>query len=142
PADGVRDIPDVSLFASDGPQSNSFYVVCEADALHAGSAPSCNSSGGTFSFIGVGGTSASAPSFAGILALIEQSERTRVPGSSGRQGNANFVLYKIAQQAAGNSCSSSGRTDPKQPPPTGCVFNDVTKGNNSVPCAGASPNCI
>jgi subtilase family serine protease len=139
PADGVRDIPDVSLFASDGPLSNSFYVVCQADALKAGSAPSCNSSGGTFSFIGVGGTSASAPSFAGVLALIEQSERTRVSGSSGRQGNANFVLYRIAQ--AGHSCSSTSRSDPTQPLPTGCVFNDVTKGNNSVPCAGGSTNC-
>jgi subtilase family serine protease len=140
PADGVRDTPDVSLFASDGPLSNSFYLVCQADALAAGSAPSCNSSGGTFSFIGVGGTSASAPSFAGVLALIEQSERTRVPGSSGRQGNANLVLYKIAQ-TAGNSCSSTNRSDPTQPPPAGCVFNDVTKGNNSVPCAGGSLNC-
>jgi len=141
PADGVRDIPDVSLFASDGPQSNSFYLVCQADALQAGSSPSCNASGGTFSFIGVGGTSAAAPSFAGVLALIEQSERTRVPGSSGRQGNANFVLYRIAQ-TAGNSCSSSSRIDPTKPPiPSGCVFNDVTKGNNSVPCAGGSPNC-
>jgi subtilase family serine protease len=136
PADGVRDTPDVSLFASDGLQSKSFYVVCEKDAV---SSNSCSSTG-SFSFIGVGGTSASAPSFAGILALIEQSERTRVPGSSGRQGNANFVLYKIAQ-TAGNSCSSSSRTVPTVPPPAGCVFNDVTKGNNSVPCAGASPNC-
>ena len=139
PADGVRDIPDVSLFASDGPLSNSFYVVCQADALQAGSAPSCNSSGGTFSFLGAGGTSASAPSFAGILALIEQGERNA--GRGGRQGNANFVLYKIAQTAAGKSCSSSARTDPTQPAPAGCVFNDVTKGNNSVPCAGGSLNC-
>ncbi len=29
----VRNIPDVSLFASDGLQSQSFYVVCQADAL-------------------------------------------------------------------------------------------------------------
>lgn len=135
PADGVRDLPDVSLFASDGPQSHSFYVVCEADAAGANS---CSSTG-SFSFLGVGGTSASSPSFAGILALIEQSERTRVPGSSGRQGNANFVFYKIAQTAA-NVCSSSTRTNPATGPGT-CVFNDVTKGNNSVPCAGGSPNC-
>jgi hypothetical protein len=88
----------------------------------------------------VGGTSASSPSFAGILALIEQSERARVPGSTGRQGNANFVFYKIAQTAS-NVCSSSSRTTPANPPPAGCVFNDVTKGNNSVPCAGNSANC-
>ncbi len=48
----------------------------------------------------------------------------------------NPVLYKIAA-TAGQSCNSStealsGST---------CAFNDVTKGNNSVPCAGNSPNC-
>src|SRR6266446_776067 len=67
--DNHRYIPDVSLFASDGPQSQSFYLVCQADAIKAGSSPSCASSG-SFSFLGVGGTSASAPAFAGIMALI------------------------------------------------------------------------
>lgn len=141
PADKFRDLPDVSLFASNGPQSHSFYVVCEADFQNSSCVPDNT---GAFSFGGVGGTSASAPSFAGILALIEQAERTRVPGSSGRQGNANLVLYNIFQTAA-NSCSSSSRTAPGVAPPAGCVFNDVTKGNNSVPCAGGpaatSPNC-
>jgi Pro-kumamolisin, activation domain/Bacterial Ig-like domain (group 3) len=131
PADGFRDIPDVSLFASDGPSTKSFYLVCQADAIPAGQPPSCATSG-SFSFLGAGGTSASSPGFAGIMALIDQS--------FGRQGNANFVLYKIAQTAA-NTCNSSSRTDPTQPPPAGCVFNDITKGNISVPCAGKSPNC-
>ncbi|HYL86063.1 MAG TPA: Ig-like domain repeat protein, partial [Candidatus Angelobacter sp.] len=95
---------------------------------------------GPFSFFGVGGTSASAPSFAGIIALIGQSEATA--GRSRRQGNANQVLYKLAQTAA-NSCNSS--TQPLAPPAT-CVFYNITKGNNSVPCAanspaGTSPNC-
>ncbi len=125
--DNHRYIPDVSLFASDGPQSKSFYLVCEADAIKAGSSPSCASSG-SFSFLGVGGTSASSPAFAGIMALINQN--------NGRQGNANPVLYKIAA-TAGQSCNSStealtGST---------CAFNDVTKGNNSVPCVGNSPSC-
>jgi hypothetical protein len=138
PADGARDIPDISLFASDGSVSKSFYVVCQADQIQQGNPPSCApGAGGTFSFLGVGGTSASAPSFAGILALIEQSERSRVPGSSGRQGNANFVLYKLAG-TAGNSCNST--TQPLSPPAS-CVFYDVTKGNNAVPCAGGSLNC-
>jgi hypothetical protein len=132
--DNHRYLPDVSLFASDGPQSKSFYVVCQADALPPGSSPSCAATG-PFSFFGVGGTSASAPSFAGIIALIGQSEATA--GRSRRQGNANLVLYKIAQTAA-NSCNST--TQPLAPPAT-CVFYDVTKGNNAVPCAGASPNC-
>lgn len=136
PADAHRDIPDISLFASDGPKSQSFYVVCQADAV-SNPSTSCASSG-SFSFLGVGGTSASAPAFAGIIALIGQSEFAA--GRSRRQGNANFVLYKLGQ-TAGNSCNSSNRTDPTVPAPGGCVFNDVTKGNISVPCAGGSPNC-
>lgn len=131
--DNHRYLPDVSLFASDGPQSKSFYVVCQADALTDPST-SCAATG-PFSFFGVGGTSASAPSFAGIIALIGQSEATA--GRSRRQGNANLVLYKIAATAA-NNCNSS--TTPLTGSTT-CAFYDVTKGNNSVPCAGASPNC-
>jgi len=134
--DNHRYIPDVSLFASNGPQSKSFYVVCQADAVQPGDAPSCAATG-SFSFFAVGGTSASAPAFAGIMALINQSEKTRTGAASGRQGNANLVLYKIAATAA-NVCDSSAT------PLTGsttCAFYDVTKGNNSVPCAGNSPNC-
>jgi subtilase family serine protease len=126
--DNRRYMPDVSLFASDGPQSKSFYLLCQADALPPGSSPSCASTG-PFSFFGAGGTSASSPAFAGIMALMIQN--------NGRQGNANPVLYKIAA-TAGQSCDSSGT------PLTGsatCSFYDVTKGNNSVPCAANSPNC-
>jgi hypothetical protein len=139
-----RYIPDVSLFASDGSasnpartsvqtHSNSFYVVCQADAASDPST-SCASTG-TFTFFGVGGTSASAPSFAGIIALIGQSEATA--GRSRRQGNANVVLYKIATTAA-NSCNSS--TTGLTGSPT-CSFYDVTKGNISVPCSGGTSGC-
>ncbi len=131
--DNHRYIPDVSLFASDGPQSKSFYLLCQADALPPGSNPS-RASTGPFSFFGAGGTSASSPAFAGIMALINQN--------NGRQGNANPVLYKIAA-TAGQSCNSS--TTPLTGSAT-CSFYDITKGNNSVPCAanspaGTSPNC-
>lgn len=138
PADGARDLPDVSLFASDGPNSNSFYLFCQADQISSGSAPSCApDASGHFSFFGAGGTSASSPAFAGIIALINQQQKAITPLIGGRQGNVNPVLYKIAATAA-NSCNSSSRTNPAQPPPAGCVFNDVTKGNNSVPCSGKS----
>ncbi len=57
--DNHRYTPDVSLFASDGPASKSFYLLCQADGISAGSPPSCvPDSGGHFSFFGVGGTSA------------------------------------------------------------------------------------
>ena len=137
-SDNHRYTPDVSLFASDGPQSLSFYLLCQADALPPGGNPSCASSG-PFSFFGAGGTSASSPAFAGIMALINQSQGA---GMVGRQGNANPVLYRIAA-TAGQSCNSS--TTPLTGSPT-CSFYDITKGNNSVPCAansptGTSPNC-
>ncbi len=133
--DNHRYVPDVSLFASDGPSSHSFYAICEADALQNPSTSCTPGPTGSFSFLGVGGTSASAPSFAGIIALIGQSEAAA--GRSRRQGNANQVLYKIASTPA-NNCNSS--TTPLTGSTT-CAFYDVTKGNNSVPCAGTKPNC-
>ncbi len=125
PADGARDLPDVSLFSSAG-FNKSFYVVCEADAV---SSPSC--AGTTFNFLAVGGTSASTPSFAGIMALVNQK--------NGRQGNANFVLYKLAQMqyAAATACNSVATP----PPAAGCTFNDVTTGTIAMPCTKGSLNC-
>ena len=125
PADGVRHLPDVSLFASAG-FNKSFYVVCEADSV---SSPSC--AGTTFNFLAVGGTSASTPSFAGIMALVNQK--------NGRQGNANFVLYKLAQMqyAAGTACNSLASPLPN----ASCTFNDVTTGTIAMPCAKGSLNC-
>jgi hypothetical protein len=131
PADGHRDLPDVSLFASDGPSSNSFYLFCEQDfPFTAGSPPSCvPDASGHFSFLGAGGTSASSPAFAGIMALINQQQ-------GARQGNPNLVLYKIAGTAS-NFCNSS--TQPLSPPAS-CIFYDITKGNNSVPCTTNATN--
>lgn len=131
PVDGVRDLPDVSLFASNG-FNDSFYIICEADAGFFGSQETCSLT--NFTFVGVGGTSASAPAFAGIMALVNQ--KMAAQGLSPRQGNANYVLYKLAAQP-GASCNSStvaltGNS---------CIFYDVTQGNNSVPCNQGSPNC-
>jgi hypothetical protein len=126
PADGARDLPDVSLFASSG-FNKSFYVMCEADAVPS---PSC-AKGQSFHFLGVGGTSASTPSFAGIMALVNQKD--------GRQGNANFVLYKLAQMqyAAATDCNSLASPLPS----ASCTFNDVTTGTIAMPCAKGSLNC-
>jgi hypothetical protein len=132
PGDGARDIPDVSLFASVGSKSDSFYVVCQADSVQTASS-SCSSSR-SFEFLAVGGTSASSPAFAGIMALINQK-------TGQRQGNANAILYQLAKAENFSACNSSSQTNPSVPPPAACVFNDITKGNDSVPCAGGSPNC-
>jgi VCBS repeat-containing protein len=123
PNDGARDIPDVSLFASNG-FNFSFYIICESDAV---GGASCNLNSPYTDFLGIGGTSASSPAFAGIMAIVNQAH--------GRQGNANFVLYKLAAQS-GASCNSS-----TFPPSSSCTFYDTTKGNNSVPCTAGSANC-
>lgn len=108
PNDSVRDQPDVSLTAA----GHDGYIVCFAR--------SCGN-GQVFLF---SGTSASAPSFAGIMALVDQK-------MGARQGQANYVLYRLAAAdiAAGRQCNASGTT----PPASTCNFNDVTVGNNAVP---------
>jgi pro-kumamolisin-like protein/Big-like domain-containing protein len=132
PADGHRDVPDVSLFAGNG-FNGSFYIICQSDATQV---PNCNLNAFQTTFQGVGGTSASAPAFAGIMALVNQKLATG-SNPAPRQGNANPFLYALAQQqvTANLSCNSSSS------PVATCSFNDVTKGNNDVPCTGASTNC-
>ncbi|MGA8872784.1 MAG: S53 family peptidase, partial [Candidatus Acidiferrales bacterium] len=122
----TRAVPDVSLFAASGSPSGAFYLICEADALPAGYT-SCDSADMNTEFLGVGGTSASTPSFAGIMALIDQK-------TGSRQGNANYILYKLAAQS-GASCNSSSGAG------TNCAFYDVTNGTIAMPCVTGSPNC-
>jgi Pro-kumamolisin, activation domain/Bacterial Ig-like domain (group 3) len=131
PADGVRDIPDVSFFASDG-NHKSFYIICQSDQDPTGGSGcdlATKATSPNHNFQAVGGTSAPTPAFAGIMALINQQ-------TNQRQGNANPVLYALAAKA-GNSCTSDASAIAK----TSCVFYDVNKGNNSVACQGGSPNC-
>jgi len=123
PNDGVRDLPDVSLYAAYNSLSNSIYAVCESDQLPGGQPCSLNA------FLGVGGTSLSAPAFAGIMAMVVQK-------TSERQGNANYVLYPLAAQS-GASCTSDATALGK----TSCIFYDTVTGNNSVACQGGTPNC-
>jgi hypothetical protein len=141
PNDSHRDQPDVSLFASPG-FNGTGYLVCQQDTYSR-----CNAAGAPdtpFIHI-VGGTSASAPAFAGVMALVNQYQAAH--GGTGRQGNANYILYALANKA-GNSCASNATET------AGCVFNDVTKGSsalpavggagvgtNSVPCKGGTLNC-
>ena len=119
PADGVRDVPDISLFASNGP-NYSFYPICATDG-------DCQPPSGSniVQIFGVGGTSASTPAFAGIIALVNQYETQKL-GSPQRQGQADTVLYPLKAQFPS-------------------AFHDVTNGTNSEPCEilpTATPNCI
>jgi hypothetical protein len=143
PSDNKRDVPDVSLMSSPG-FNGTGYLYCQSDA--AGAACIANYFGqGQGSFGIVGGTSASAPAFAGIMALVNQSQATS-QSPSPRQGNANYILYELTNKT-GASCAS------KTPVASGCIFNDITRGSsalptggtgtgtNSVPCKGGTPDC-
>jgi subtilase family serine protease len=124
PSDGKRDIPDVSLFASNG-FVGSFYIICQSDETPSGT---CDLNAPYQDFLGFGGTSVSSPAFAGIMALVNQQH--------GRQGNANYVLYKLAGKS-GASCTSAVGNGTS----SSCIFNDVVSGTNAMPCATGSPNC-
>ncbi len=107
PADGVRDIPDLSLFASNGANLSS-YAICAFEG-------DCATEPATDAEITfVGGTSASAPLMAGVMALVDQK--------FGRQGQANFTLYALAQQKP-------------------AAFHDITMGNIDVLCQSGEPDC-
>ncbi|MGO9087239.1 MAG: Ig-like domain repeat protein [Terriglobales bacterium] len=111
PADGVRDLPDVSLFAANGYNLSS-YPIC---ANPGDCAPGTNQQTPVTL---VGGTSASAPAMAAIMALIDQKY--------GRQGQADYTFYALAQQKPS-------------------AFHDITMGGNNVPCVEYNgvftPNC-
>jgi pseudomonalisin len=96
PAANHRYIPDISLTAA----GHDGYLVFQGHTT------------GTTGLGAVGGTSASSPSFAGLMALVNQKTGTS-------WGNANTKFYALAAaQYAGTGVT---------------MFHDVTSGNNSVP---------
>ncbi len=123
PADNVRDIPDVSLFAANGIWGH-YYVVCYSDpGRNRGGVP-CTGAPSTWA--GFGGTSVSSPIMAGIQALINAKTHQN-------WGVAASTLYSLARtQYGSNGASTCGAS---------CVFNDVTAGDNDVNCTNGSPNC-
>ena len=70
PADGKRDVPDVSLTAA----GHDGYLIYQNGGLYV-----------------VGGTSAATPSFAGVMALVVQH-------TAAREGNANTAFYSLASK--------------------------------------------
>ena len=105
-----RFVPDVSFAAS---PMHDGYMNCSQDYNSTIYGTMCadgffsSGSGGNSVFFVAGGTSASTPSFAGILTLLAQKY--------GPLGNVNPTLYNLAL------------THPS-------VFHDITSGNNIVPC--------
>lgn len=84
PNDGVRDIPDVSLFASNGIWGH-YYVFCWSDVEEGGA----RCTGAPSGWAAAGGTSFSSPIMAGLQALVNQH-------MGGLQGNPNYVYYPLA----------------------------------------------
>ncbi len=122
PNDSARDLPDLALSSA----AHDGYVLCFQGSC------SVNPANGNFDFYVVGGTSLAAPSFAGVVALVNQRTGTA-------QGQVTPVLYNMAaaQSPGGSKCDASS-------PDAGfesCVFRDVTQGNSDVPCAGGTPGC-
>ena len=123
PNDGVRDLPNVSMFGADGVWGNS-YVICDSDPADFG--------GGCLT--GWGGASFGAPIMAGIQALVSQQ-------TGSRQGNPNPVYYSLAAAEAGYGTSGSPcNSSLGNQAASSCIFYDVTEGDIGVPCIG-SQNC-
>ena len=122
PADGARDLPDVSLMSGTGNAGGAAaWLVCtDTTGTVSGVAITANcttQSNNQFYFQGFGGTSTAAPAFAGILALVQQKTGSRL----GQAAKNLYDLYNGSHAAA--------------------VFHDVTVGNISVPCTTTTPNC-
>jgi subtilase family serine protease len=121
PNDGQRDVPDVALNAS---PFHDPYLFCSEDGPNGVKVSTCTSGfrDSSMNLSVVGGTSAGAPTVAAVLALVDQSLIASGFKSAPGLGNVNPTLYQLA----GSNPTS---------------FNDVTSGNNVVPCAKATPNC-
>jgi subtilase family serine protease len=121
PADGVRDLPDLSFFAGNGAFDSATLICVSNDGATCTSitATSTNAAGGAEE---VGGTSVATPEMAGVMALINQKA-----GSA--QGSPNAELYALAAKQTYSECSAEG------PPGAGCYFNSIDQGTNSQPCA-------
>lgn len=118
PNDASRDVPDVALSAS---PNHDGFLICSQSFFVSVTPPVTSCATGFRASDGaalavVGGTSAGAPSFAGIVALLNQKT-----GSHGL-GNVNPMLYSLAASAPN-------------------AFHDITTGNNNVPCTQSSKGC-
>ena len=129
PFDGVRDIPDVSLFASNG-FWDAYYVTCWSNPNTdptVGGGYTCTGAPSTWA--GFGGTSVSSPIMAGIQVLVNQK-------TGSRWGNPNPTYYALANAEYGflgfNARSCNSNTVNKTA--NACIFYDVTQGDNNVAC--------
>jgi subtilase family serine protease len=106
PNDNARDVPDISFSSS--PNHDGFLICSQSSCVNG-----YRNTDTTFDVIG--GTSVATPSFAGVVALINQ--KLNAP-----QGNINPALYTQATNAP-------------------WAFHDITTGNNIVACQAGSTGC-
>jgi hypothetical protein len=123
PSDGVRDTPDISLFAADGVWGH-YYVFCWSDVANGGA----DCTGDPTNWASGGGTSFGSPIMAGIQALVNQTTGTR-------QGNPNPVYYQLAAAEYGPAGNSSCNSSSGETVSSNCIFYDVTLGDINVDCA-------
>jgi subtilase family serine protease len=113
-----RVVPDIALDAS---PDNAGYLYCTSDTSgwNSGQVASCNSGfrdSSTQDLTVAGGTSFAAPIFAGMMAVLNQSQNS--PG----QGVINPTLYKLASNATTYASA----------------FHDITSGTNDCAALGAT----
>ncbi len=133
PKDGARDLPDVSLFASSGFWQH-LYVFCMSDT-NQGGAPCSTTNGDDIIDSAGGGTSFVAPILAGIQALVAQE-------AGGSVGNAAPIYYRLAKlQFDTPYLLSTCKSDLGVNISPACVFNEITRGDNALPCLKGTPNC-
>ena len=106
PNDGARDVPDVAFPAS---ADHDGYLVYTSTGL-------------VDEWSVIGGTSAGAPAFAGVLALLNQYLVSSGAQANSGLGNINANLYPLASS-------------------TPNAFHDTTSGSNAVEACG-DPLCI
>lgn len=128
PADGVRDLPDVSLFAANGVWGH-YYVYCYTDTRNGGT--SCSGAPSTWS--GAGGTSFASPIMAAMQSLVNQK-------TASAWGNPNPTYYELAAAEYGSGGNASCNSSNGNAAGSGCTFYDVTKGDIDVVCTGTN-NC-
>jgi hypothetical protein len=122
----TRALPDVSTLATS-------WLLCSYESA---STPCAPASGKVMI---AGGTSAAAPAVAAILALLDQSKQAS-GNPDGRQGLVAPLLYALAALEYGTTASpntaglAACNSGLGAAVGANCVFNDITSGNNSMPC--------
>jgi hypothetical protein len=121
PNNGLRNLPDVSFFASNGFLGSSYLICVSAGGNTCAYSPTTESIAQE-----VGGTSVASPAMAGVMALINQK-------AGAAQGSPNTLLYAMATRQTWSACSAESVTASSS-----CFFNDIDEGTNAMPCVNGA----